>query len=152
MDAFQNQMIDSNQSADLEGYVAYLLAHGLLPEALHAAPNLAERLYPNLAATCAEAQRPIDHLETRYGSECRRFTIQAWEFSGERYPWVVGSDEVGMYGCGRDLERAAEHFSERLYRVEDAITSGEHHSFRPRNLRRIMDWIRSQVKCELVSN
>lgn len=145
-------MIDSNQGTDLEGYVAYLLAQGLLPEALHAAPNVAERLYPNLAATCAEAQRPIDHVETRYGSECRRFAVQAWEFSAERYPWVVGNDAVGIYGCGRDLERAAEHFSERLHRVEDAITPGEDHPCSPPELRRIVDWIRSQVKCEPVSN
>ncbi|MCL4694601.1 MAG: hypothetical protein KJ060_19080, partial [Candidatus Hydrogenedentes bacterium] len=121
---------------------------GLFPEALFAAPQVAKESCPDLAMKCAAALRPIHHLDIRYGNAWRRFAVQVWEFSEGSNRWVVGNDEIGIYGSGRDLHRAAEYFTERLRKLEAAVASGVRPDSANPHVRRVVDWIGMQEQIE----
>ena len=136
--------VESEQDAFDTQYVEYLVENGLLPEALHVSRELAKRCCPDIEEQCEAASRPATIVEVRYRGGARRCDVQVWEFSGRTNPWVVGSPTIGIFGIGRDIDRAAEYLSERLVRLEEIIAAGDFQQIPQDPLGEIVSWIQTQ--------
>lgn len=151
MDTHTRQLDRTVPPAETNEQVDFLMNVGLLPEALSAAPQVADQSCPDLALKCAAALRPIRHLDIRYEGAWRRFAVQVWEFSEGANRWVVGNDEIGIYGSGRDLHRAAEYFTERLRKLEAVFASCDRPDSASPHVRRVVDWIGKQEQIDAPS-
>jgi hypothetical protein len=122
-------------------YMGFLFENGLLPEALYWVPDRSREHCPGIATLCDAAALPCQRITFGFGQKTLSFEAAVWHFEMGTNPWVMGSNEIGVYGMGQDLSHATEYFCDRLQRLQKVIKSGELRNIRPLALRRIDDWI-----------